>query len=241
MPVKPRPRGAATSPRPGRPRRAPARRSALRDRRWRCRCAARSPRRCTAGTAADFARSTHCPRFWIVPLAFHGRSRPPIGHGPQTRGSIGPNSVTVGQPVAAARWRHRGIRPDIDARALQQRRALRPRSLMRPEPAPCHTLIEIPPFLRARAADRDHAEAALAQPRGQRPPALGGPLLVAEHRRGMDHGIMSRRERFRADRPPPDKPPPARGRCRARRQAAASARPDGCSASSANCGGASPA
>ena len=51
-------------------------------------------------------------------------------------------------------------------------------------------LIEIPPLLRVRAADRNHAKPALAQPRGERAPAFGGPLLVAEHRRGMDHGIV---------------------------------------------------
>src|SRR5215470_1727853 len=43
------------------------------------------------------------PRFCTVPLASHGVARPPIGQGPQTRGSVGPKRATVRQPEAAAR------------------------------------------------------------------------------------------------------------------------------------------
>src|SRR5215475_5372466 len=43
------------------------------------------------------------PWFCTVPLASHGAARPPIGQGPQTRGSVGPKRATVRQPAAAAK------------------------------------------------------------------------------------------------------------------------------------------
>ena len=44
------------------------------------------------------------PRFWIVPLACQGASRPPTGHGPQTRGSMGPNSANVAPVSETSVW-----------------------------------------------------------------------------------------------------------------------------------------
>src|SRR5215468_3056673 len=50
-----------------------------------------------------FCTSQTLPRRWTVPEAAHGSDKPPAGHGPHRRGSVGPNSAMVGQPLAAAR------------------------------------------------------------------------------------------------------------------------------------------
>ena len=136
------------------------------------------------------------PRFWMLPLACHGASRPPTGQGPQTRGSIGPNSATVGHPAAAARWRDRSIRPDVDPRPPQQRDGSRPCHRMdRGDAVP--DVVEIAALGLVGPADRHDRQAALLEAGGERAPAFARPLLVAEHRRGMDHGVVvAGRNRF---------------------------------------------
>ena len=52
---------------------------------------------------SGFCTSQTLPRRCTAALAAHGSVIPPAGQGPQILGSVGPNIVTVGQPVVAAR------------------------------------------------------------------------------------------------------------------------------------------
>src|SRR5690242_10623459 len=54
-------------------------------------------------------------------------------------------------------------------------------------------LVEIAALRGVGPTDCDDLKAALSQPRGERAPARDSPLLVAEHRGGVDHRIGSRR------------------------------------------------
>ena len=91
----------------------------------------------------------------------------------------------------------RGVGPDIDARACEQRDVARPRQRMDGGGA-LPQRFEIAALRRVGPAGRDDGQAAPRQSRGERAPALARPLLVAERRRGMDHRIVARPECSRA-------------------------------------------
>ena len=57
-------------------------------------------------------------------------------------------------------------------------------------------LVEIAAFRRVGSADRNDLKAAFPESRGERTPAGGSPLLVSEHRGGVDHRIGARRNRL---------------------------------------------
>src|SRR4051794_17986934 len=60
--------------------------------------------------------------------------------------------------------------------------------------------VEITAFRRVGSADRNDLKAALSEPCGERTPAGRGPLLVTEHRGGVDHRIRARRNLLRIRR-----------------------------------------
>ena len=96
--------------------------------------------------------------------------------------------------------RDRGVGPDIDARAADHGGQFRPFELA----VETHDVAVVPDVVEigaiAAGAGDDGAEAALAQRRGELAPAVGGPALVGEHRRGMHDGVGMRRRESGAHR-----------------------------------------
>ena len=130
------------------------------------------------------------PWFCMVPLASHDVARPPIGHGPQTRGSMGPNKATVGHPAAAARCVVDVSGPMIDSGARKQLHRLRPLQLTKfADTIP--NIFKIAALGFARTADRDDRETALRKTRRDCAPSIWCPFLVGEHRCRVDDGVLA--------------------------------------------------
>ena len=149
---------------------------------------------------SGFCTSQTLPRFWMAALACHGAI--------EAAGGPRPPQPRIGRPEqrhrrAAARRREvrrRGVRSDEQPRLLQQRDVLRPGELMDRDLA-LPDRVEMLALGGIGPADCRDGQSALRQCFGERAPALRRPLLVAEHRRRMDHrNVVAGRERQRRRR-----------------------------------------